>query len=320
MLIGTSVLAGLGIASGAALTVGRPPQGPRRGAMVEAPVDQADLPRWRSDIDTLAAHGQTLVRTGVYPWLVAPRMGVWDDDAADFYRDALRYARRRGLDVNLVVPGAPDWAQSSAFGDYQAACSWFWTSMAEAFDHQVLLWQVFNEADHSHYRRFTTLEVDDSYLGELHRLLVTARGILGRDGHPITTNLTGWPMDDAREQSWYEVLDVLADVLDVISLDLYPADNPTQIDELTGRIDRVRDRYGRPVFVAEIGLQTAADSWSEEEQHRFLPAALSSVLRTDVWGVCLYQLRDQPSPPGFGITRSDGTPKPAFGDVMGSLV
>ena len=322
LLLGSvAVMAGLGGAGWTVTAQSAEPSRPWRGALVAAPVDADDLPRWRADIDMLAEHGLNLVRTGVYPWLVAPAMGIWDQQAADFYVDALGYARQRGLAVNLVVVGAPDWAQSYDLDRYTAACTWFWTTMADVFDAQVDLWQAFNEADQSHYRRFTAITPDPGYLTEFGQLLAVAHRVLGRHSTPVTTNLTGWPMNDERQQGWYEVLDVIGESLDLISLDLYPADNRAQIDLLPTRIDQVRSRYGKPVFVAETGLQTGSGSWSEEDQRVLLPATIERIRSTDVWGVCLYQLRDQLSeqPSGFGIIRTDGSPKPAFDETMRSL-
>ena len=73
------------------------------------------------------------------------------------------------MGVSLVVPGAPDWAQSFDFDDYTAACTWFWTQMRKGFGDQVELWQPFNEADHAHYQRFTPATRDAAYLRELAR-------------------------------------------------------------------------------------------------------------------------------------------------------
>lgn len=320
LLLGSAaVVAGLGVAGQTAVADTTEPGDPLRGALVEAPVDADDLPRWRADIDILAEHGLNLVRTGVYPWLVAPAMGSWDQQTANFYVEALAYARDRRLAVNLVVVGAPDWAQSYDLDNYTEACTWFWTTMAEVFDAQVDLWQVFNEADQSHYRRFTPVTLDAAYLTELGQLLGAARRTLGQHGTPVTTNLTGWPMNDERQQGWYDVLDVIGESLDVVSLDLYPADNRAQIDLLPRRIDQVHHRYGKPVFVAETGLQTGSDSWSEEDQRLLLPAAIEAIRSTDIWGVCLYQLRDQPSPGWFGIVKADGSPKLAFDETLRSL-
>ena len=53
-----------------------PTERERLGAMVGLPVDASDVARWRADVDTLAEHGQTLVRTGIYAWKVAAEAGA----------------------------------------------------------------------------------------------------------------------------------------------------------------------------------------------------------------------------------------------------
>lgn len=291
----------------------------RLGAMVGLPVDDADVARWRADIDTLVDHGQNLVRTGIYGWKVAPQPDRWDPASVSFYREQLDYARERGLDVNLVVPGAPDWAQNYGFDEYRAACRWFWGQMREGFGDQVDLWQAYNEADHAHYQTFRSATRDATYLAEFAGLLAVAQDTLGRDGVPVTTNLTGWPLNDEREQEWYLVLDAIGGSLDVISIDLYPADNEDEIARLPERMERVRRRYDKPVFVAEVGLQTTPDAWTETEQQQFVAAAIEQLRTAELWGIALYELRDNASPAGFGIKRADGTHKSGFADVMRAL-
>jgi len=301
-----------------------PPVEEYLGAMVGAPIDETAMDRWRADIDTLVANGQNLVRTSVYAWLVAPSKEYWDGEAVAFYRQALQYARDRGLAINMVVPGAPDWAQDYDFDEYVDACTWFWTAMRDAYDDQVDLWQPYNEADHAHYQKFTptpreSADAFDQYLGEFAHMLGVASEVLGRDGTPVTTNLTGWPMDDEREQEWYHVLNAIQPALDVISLDLYPADSAKEIGLLAERMERVRKKYGKPVFVAEIGLQTTPGSWTESDQKRYVPAAIKQLRTVDLWGVCLYELRDNEETAGFGIQNLDGAAKPGFTAVMQAM-
>lgn len=280
----------------------------------------AEMPQWRADIDVLAAHGQNLVRTGIYAWLVAPQQGHWDDRAAALFRESLAYARDRGMAINLVVPGAPDWAQKFGFEQYAESCRWFWTRMRENFGDQVDLWQVYNEADHAHYQKFTPATRNAKYLGEFAHMLGIAKTVFGGpDGRPISTNLTGWPMNDEREQEWYLVLDAIGAPLDIIGIDLYPADNEVEIERLAGRMQRVLKRYNKPIFVAEIGLQTTPGSWTEEDQKRYVSAAIERLRTVALWGISLYTLRDDEAPGGFGIQRLDGRKKLGFPDVMRAM-
>jgi len=327
LLVG-SAIAFLGIGAGVVAcgqNESEPPVEPgpagseRLGAMVGLPIDEADVERWRTDVDTLKEHGQNLVRTGIYAWLVAPKPNTWVPETAEFFRAQLDYARERGLAVNMVVPGAPDWAQTFEFDEYLAACTWFWTQMQENFGDQVDLWQPYNEADHAHYQKFTPATRDASYLGEFAQLLAVAREILGRDAVPVTTNLTGWAMNDEREQEWYLVLDAISDQLDLISIDLYPADNEDEIALLSERMERVRERYGKPIFIAEIGLQTTPGSWTEPDQQQFVPAAIEQLRTIELWGIALFELRDHEARAGFGIKKADGSRKLGFPDVMRAM-
>jgi len=328
-LVGSALTAlGIGVGAGVAACSGaaapgpqgsEPRSGERLGAMVGLPIDEADVDRWRADVDILQEHGQNLVRTGIYAWMVAPKVETWSPNKAEFFRVQLDYARERGLAVNMVVPGAPDWAQGFEFDEYRAACTWFWTQMQDSFGDQVDLWQAYNEADHAHYQEFTPATRDETYLGEFAQMLGIAREILGRDGVPVTTNLTGWPLNDDREQEWYLVLDAIEDQLDLISIDLYPADDEDEIALLGERMDRVRERYGKPIFVAEIGLQTTPGSWTEPEQQQHVTAAIEQLRTVELWGIALYTLRDHEEQAAFGIVNSDGSKKLGFDDVMLAL-
>jgi len=277
------------------------------------------MTRWRTDIDTLASWNQRLVRCGLPSWLLAPGPGEWSNSWSKFYREAITYARNRGLLINLVLPGAPDWAQQFNYGEYVRSCQWFWSGMADHFGDEVSVWQVYNEADSTHYRHFTSVEPTGTYLSEFSSLVGKAHAILASPGSLVTTNLSGWPMNDQREQHWKTLLDVLAPSMDLVSLDVYPADNLQQIDLLPQRIDRVRGRYGMPVFIAEVGLQTPPGGWTEGDQKRYLTTTIRRLRTSELWGICIYQLRDEVSPAHFGVQRADGSPKAGFTDVMREL-
>jgi hypothetical protein len=105
----------------------------------------------------------------------------------------------------------------------------------------------------------------------------------------------------------------------VISIDLYPADSEEEIARLPERMDRVRERYGKPIYVAEVGLQTTPDSWTEADQQQYVAAAIEQLRTVELWGIALYELRDHEERAGFGIKHADGSPKLGFRDVMQAL-
>lgn len=147
--------------------------------------------------------------------------------------------------------------------------------MRENFGDQVELWQVYNEADHAHYQLFKPASRDAEYLGEFAEMLGTAQRVFGSGdgGRPITT---GWPMNDEREQEWYLVLDATAAQVDVLGFSVYPADNSDEIARLAGRMQRVQERYGKPIFVAETGLQTGRAHGSKRIRNGTYPRPSSS--------------------------------------------
>ena len=103
----------------------------------------------------------------------------------------------------------------------------------------------------------------------------------------VTTNSTGWPMSDAAQSRWQQYFDGIHANLDVISLDTYPADNLTEIQKLPIRIADIERRYGKPVIVAELGLQVAG-KWTSEDQAQFVPAAIEAAKEAAT--TCNYRL------------------------------
>jgi arabinogalactan endo-1,4-beta-galactosidase len=98
--------------------------------------------------------------------------------------------------------------------------------------------------------------------------------------------------------------------LDVISVDTYPADNLTEIQKLPIRIADIERRYGKPVIVAEVGLQVAG-KWTSEDQARFVPAAIEAAKEAAPLAIIVYQLRDE-GRNSFGLIQENRTPRASF--------
>jgi hypothetical protein len=276
------------------------------------------LDDFRQDIDTLVAHGQTWVRMGIIGWEV---MGVrggtrtiqWSESALRQYDAAVDYAYSKGLLIYLVLADAAN-DPAITFSDYKAIIKDYWDTVAERYAKKVAVWQVYNESDFTHFRLVTqpVTRLTDSYLQDLASVLKIARDSV-KAVNPrvlVTTNSTGWPMSDATQARWERYFDGIEANLDVISLDTYPADNLAEIQKLPMRIADAKRRYGKPVIVAEVGLQVAG-AWTAEDQSQFVPAAIEAAKEAVPLAIIVYQLRDE-GDNSFGLILENRTLRPAF--------
>ena len=277
-----------------------------------------DLDDFKKDIDLLAANGQEWVRMGIVGWEV---MGVWGQDRKirwnepilKEYDAAINYAKSKGLSILLITADA-DNNPATSFDDYKVTLKQFWDTLAQRYASKVDIWQVYSESDSSHFRLLSqpVKEITPEYLSELGSMLAIARASI-KTANPqvlLTTTSTGWPMSDERQDRWNDYFDGISQHLDVISLDVYPADNSEEIERLPQRITDIKLRYGKPVVIAEIGLQVDGQ-WSEEDQRRFVPEAIEAAKKAEPLAIIVYQLRDHGSN-SFGLIREDWTPRPSF--------
>lgn len=283
------------------------------------------LDTFKKDVDGLAAAGQTWLRTGLPNWLLAPTGSAssvrFDAAQVAALNTALDYARSKGLKTFVYV-GMPDWAGGFSHADYAAATKLYWGGLASRVGQRIDVWQLFNEADTTSYQNYAPVSAEVDYLRRMRDLIASGRTAVRAHAPSarITTNLSGWPMNDAREAEWNRVLDVLAPALDVVSLDIYTGDNATEAFKLTARIDRIEARYRKQVAVAEFGLQT--QGWTEQDQLTYMPAMVTAIKAAEPMAVIAYEYRD--SGPGqeyqgFGIVRNDRSAKVATSTVLAAM-
>ncbi len=276
------------------------------------------LSDFKKDVDLLVAHGQKWVRFGIVGWEVMAVFGpdreiYWDEQALSQYDEAIDYMHSKGLNILLITADA-DNNPRTAFEDYKVTLKTFWEVLARRYAAKVKIWQVYSEADTSHFRLLDQrLEnPSDDYLADLGSMLAIARhAIKGANSSVlITTTSTGWPMSDASQRRWERYFDAIVPFLDVVSLDVYPADNQSEIAKLPLRINDMKNRYQKPVVIAEVGLQVAG-KWTAEDQQIFVPAAIEAAKQAAPLAIIVYQLRDE-GDNHFGLIKQDWTHRPAF--------
>jgi hypothetical protein len=318
---------GLGLADGAGLWKPGSRNGPTAFGMTLAGPDDDGATRFEEDLATLVDLGMDWARFAV---VAASAVETWGDagdglrlDGAEIDRLARGAARARelGLKVCMIVADVYD-VPSAREADFLDAMRAYWVAVARPLAAHVDMWQILNEPDGADFR---TLEAVSSaarpeYLLGLGRALGAAHEVLeGIDpGVTMTTNLSGYPLDDAVERDWTGTLDVIAGHLDVITIDTYPGLSDEQTRLIPERASRLRTAYGREVVVGEIGLQTCTECSSVEEQAQAYRLYLDALEGSAIPVAFFYQLRDDGQDTGegtFGVQDAQGDPKPSF-DVL----
>jgi hypothetical protein len=222
--------------------------------------------------------------------------------------------RQRGLQVCLLLVDARtgDDLDEPAFLQRMRE---YWDAVARAVGDQSYVWQVFNEPDGWDPRSTEPLEGEatPAYLAFLARALGEAQAALHRHAPRalVTTNLYGYPVDDARERRWTEIFDVIAPNLDVLTVDAYPDLDAEALDALPARAKRLADRYGTSMMIGEIGLPTGDDRFDEADQADAYARYVEVLDEPSLLASFFYELRSADGS-GFGILREGGNPKPAF--------
>jgi hypothetical protein len=283
-----------------------------------------NLSTFKRDVDLLVENGQEWVRFGIIGWEVVETWGdhrsmEWNEPTLKRYDQAIAYARNKGLSINLVTADGHMGLDASN-ARYRAMMGEYWSTLAQRYAPDVKIWQIYNEVDAGHYSQRTVFdgELSDSYLAGLKSMLQIGRKAI-KDPSPatlITTNTMGWPMNDTTEERWVKFFDAVGPTLDVIALDVYPAHYTKQIAKLSDRVEHMKSRYDKPVIIAEVGLQTCKECWSEEDQGKFVAAAIHDLAKADPMAIIAYELRDPPKSTGFGLLHADRTEKEGFNQII----
>jgi hypothetical protein len=220
------------------------------------PSADADLAR---DLDLVAELGARYVRTDVWWYSVEPERGKYDRAALDAYSRFFDEAKKRGLEVLVVLSNAPAWARAlyerGAREAFFAAFGRYAFEVAKLAGSRVQNYQLWNEPNH----------VIDFVDGE-GDIQLFVRGRAGIDaavpGRTTMINLLVDGHDLPIGPSWMTDVDFYLQhgagrAIDVIGIDHYPGtwaygDWGGNILDRLGALGR---RYGKAVAVLETGLE-----------------------------------------------------------------
>lgn len=300
------------------------------------------------DLDLIAELGARYVRTDVWWYSIEPERGRYDVDALVSYSRFFDEAKKRGLQVLVVLSNAPRWAKElyerggkdeffAAFGAYAA-------EVAQLAGPRVRYYQLWNEPNH------VTDFVDGD--GDIQLFKRGRAGIdaglraAGIPNHDTTTmiNLLVDGHDAPIGPSWMSDVDFYmqrgaASAVDVIGIDHYPGtwaigDWGGNILDRLGTLGR---RHGKAVAVLETGLSTTPCTmpWNTEDaQAKWIDEQLGRI-RTktralEASGVKVtmlnwFKLEDRETTDcldledHFGVVRSDRSKKPGFGALKRAI-
>lgn len=252
---------------------------------------------------------------------------IWNSTNLAVYDQAINYAIQKGLAIFLVT-NTPAFAKGYTLDDYKTVTDQYYQYLSKRWAGKIAVWQVFNESDMQNFRDYSLMStLSSSYLADLNSVIAVAKNAIKTNDPKamVTTNVSGYPMNDTTIVRWYQFFDAVKDNLDLISLDMYPAPDLVEISKLGTRIDGVRARYTKDVAVAETGVCTMTGGYSETDQANYLTKSINSLKLSSANIIILYEIMDEATSGGlcegtFGIVKTDGTKKSSFGSVMADMV
>lgn len=297
--------------------------------------DGIGIAAFMSDVDDLVANQQKWIRLNIRDWEVAstgatycsPTTIAWNNENLLVYDQAINYAYSKGLKI-LLVTNTPSFAQGYTQELYNETTYHYHSYLAQRYRGKIAVWQVFNEANIHNYKNYQLISTfDSSYLASLSDVINHAK-IAIKEATPsalVTTNSGVYPVNDAAFNTMNQFFDGIKDSLDVLTIDLYPDLNTTEINKFPARIQSLINRYGKDVYVGEFGLCTKGAGFTEQDQIESVTQSIVNFRSSQAKAYLVYEIRDGNSERGlcggenadtFGIKKTDGTRKSSYAPIM----
>ncbi len=251
---------------------------------------------------------------------------LWNTTNLALYDQAIDYAVTKGLKIFLATK-TPDFANNYSFNDYITVTDQYFQFLSNRYKGKIIIWQVFNDSNVKNYTDsppITTL--DPTYLTNLNTVLGSARNaIKTNDSNAlITTSAGGIPLNDTLVNSWNQFFDAINTNLDIISVNIYPFTDLTEISKLGNIVDSLKTRYAKDIAVSEAGFCTQNGVYTENDQQTYLTQTIGNLKLSSVKLILQYEIMDQDSTSGncdntYGLIRTDGTQKISYPAVMSAM-
>lgn len=254
-----------------------------------------------------------------FTWdVLEPRRGVYRWDISDrVVMDANTY----GINLLAILGYCPPWASTSTLKTFppRSTAQWskFVSTIVGRYKGRVRYWTLWNEPNSETFFRGSL----DSYINEI--LIPGARAAKRANPH---CRIVGPDLAHLGGSDWYHWLDGIlkraGGSIDVISHHCYKDKPYNVLKALDGKrrfwekrsvhsIMKHRHQSGKPFWLTEVGWRST--KVGEEKQAGYEIALLKGIaLRPWIDKVFLFELRDSPGLPGYGLLNRNGTPKPAY--------
>jgi endo-1,4-beta-mannosidase len=280
----------------------------------------------RQELRVLAEHGLNVTRSFFFLPHFMPAPNTLDEDCVARYAEFLDLSQEEGIPTiptfivghmsgeNWDVPWRGD-RDIYADGWMLAQQAWFIRNLAGRFkDHPaVAAWLISNEI--TLYGGNPRPEYGRSW-AELMVQAVRAAGAT----QPVSLGDGAWGIEVTGADNGFRLRD-LADTVDFFGPHVYPMSDDPVRQHLTAAFNCELSHFGKPVILEEFGVTTdfasgehAADYYRQVLHTTLLAGAVGWIAwnNTDFDLVAQDPYRHHPFELHFGITRVDGSPKPAL--------
>lgn len=290
-----------------------------------------NLDKFKDTVDGLAKNNQKWIRLNIWPWESASSGNAtnisWNEQNLQKYDEAINYARSKSLKIFLVT-SLPDFANSLTSTNYKALNAKYHSYLANRYKGKITIWQVFNEADTHNFKGYAPIGPDkltSLYLNDLKENIKIARSAIkaASPGILVTHNLTGYPFKQTTFKTWNKVLNTIAPVLDIISIDTYPV-NQDEIKLAKSAISNLKSKYNKDIYVTEFGFPTADGRFSETDQAALSTSLIKELNASVARAMIYYQYSDtlpdnDKTESSFGVIKANGEQKSSYAAIMLAL-
>ena len=210
------------------------------------------------DVAGIVEAGGTWARLGMYDSGSFTSAGVFQPNETvwSLFEYACKKARAAGLKVLWDAADTLRISNSLTNAQWITWQSSMWRYMARRLGPWVDAWQIFNEHDGRDLRTFAATDNTTGTNAAFFRQALEAarNAIREHSSAPVGTTTFGYPMDEARIQRWFRFHDAVSPNMDYIGIHAYPEFNGPI---LTQFVQRLWDRYKKPIAVLEFGVPDA---------------------------------------------------------------
>lgn len=281
------------------------------------------------DVAGIVAAGGTWARLGMYDSGSFTSAGVFQPNETVWahFEYACKTAKSAGLRVLWDAADTLRISNSLSNADWIRWQSSMWEYMAKRLGAYVDAWQVFNEHDGRDIRTFAATDNTTGANAAFFRAaLEGARNAIRKhSAAPVGTTTFGYPMNEDRYQRWVRFHDAVSPQMDYVGIHAYPEFSPAILATF---IQRLSDRYRKPVAVLEFGVPDAGGYGTPPDYLRVgdgIVAQNDALLSVKDRLLCatLYSLRNRvqggTGEGGFGILDANWSKKAYWPRVVASI-